>query len=680
MKREICILIVGFLMLSLIILPRPSKAQAVNVLFEMEDPEDDDHGIDDFMYPEDPKFAPGVFDLTYFAVKDDGTNIIFELTFKNLGGNPDGAPHGFSIQLIEIYVNDGTGTATSVIPVSDTETEDSAKVVIQNGWKWAVRANGWARNHGGRYNTHGRWQTGEVFDVSVTANQATGKVQISVPKSIVGSPSESAPWYCTVLVGSDNLGAWRKVAMVEKSLIFIRWLPDPDVARATWQSRVMAAKVEPRPMDILVPEGMTQKSVLLGFNENTGTYARVPAVGPIPGRPYFTIAVTPSSRIIQVGKSAQVSVNVKRFLGYSQTVSLEATGLPSGVSVNFSPTSGTPPFTSTLTISVAKETTSGIYEITVRASDGTISHTAPLKIWVAERVVEITDPVGDDYGPGTYRYPESAYFQGKTGLFDITKFMFFEDAQNYYFAVEFAADRLGGNVWSGEVGFSYQLVEVWVDCKPGGETIPFSREGPRIKIEEAHAWDFGIQITGFYKPHKARRNWVVFAGQYDVITGVLTVSCDLASRTVLASLPKSIVRQYLGDLPTDYKWHAVIISGSQDGFSEYWSWRLALPENEATPAEREWKILGANSAAYAVGVSPNVLDIIVPPGRDQRTVLSGFNTNAFGVEGYTVVPAVPLVAEVEAPVEKPTEIPVLPIIGVIVIVIIVAAVALMKRK
>lgn len=679
MKGKISLILVGLLVFSVANLPKLSKAQGAGVLFEMEDPTDDDHGLGDLMYPENSEFVPGVFDLTYFAVKDDGTNIVFELAFKTLGGNPYSAPNGFSLQLIEIYVNDGTGTATSAIPVSDTETEDSAHVVIENGWRWALRANGWPRGYGGRYNTHGRWDTGETFDISVSANQSTGKISISVPKSVVGSPSESRPWYCTVLTGSDNLGAWRKVILYEKSPQFVRWLPDPRSDVAMWQSKVIGMRVEPRPLDILVPAGKTQSEVLLSFNENTGAYARVPAVGPIPGRPYFTATVSPSSRIIQVGKSAQVSMSVKSFLGYSQTVSLSAQGLPSGINISFSPASGVPPFTSNLTISVASGTAPGVYNVTLSASDGTLSSSTTLKLWVAEKLVEITDPAGDDYGPGTYRYPESSYFQGKPGLFDITKFMFFEDGQNYYFAVQFAADMLGGNVWSGEAGFSYQLVEVWVDCKPGGETVPFSREGPRIKIEQDHAWDFGVQITGFYKPHKATRNWVMFAGEYAVTTGVLTVTCDPASRTIMASLPKSVVSQHLGALPADYKWHAVIISGSQDGFSEYWSWRIALPENEATPAEREWKILGADPRAYAVGVSPNVMDIIVPQGYDQRTVLSKYNTNAFGVEGYTVVPAVPLVSG-EAGPAKPTEIPLLPIIGVVVVVVIIGALVAVKRR
>jgi|GEM_PF-2345828 len=682
MRRFQGLLIVALILASAaVISPGKSTGQTVTTLFEMEDPVDDDHGIDDFMYPEHSRFAPGVFDLTYFAVRDDGTNIIFDLTFRTLGGNPLNGPNGFSLQLIEIYVNDGTGTERSAMPVSDTETEDTAQVRIENGWKWAVRANGWPRGHGGRYNTHGRWATGDVFDVQVSASQATNTVTIKVPKSVVGSPSEAQPWYCTVLIGADNAGAWRKVILYEKSLEFIRWLPDPSPARADWQSRVIGAGVEPRPLDILVPFGLRQKDILLTFNENLGTYAKVLAVGPIPGRPYFTVTVTPSSGIVETGKSVTVSVDVRRFLGYSEQVNLTATGLPQGMSASFSPVSGTPPFTASLTISTSGETPTGVHTLTVTASDGTLTSTAQIKVWVAERVFEITDPEGDDYGPGTYKYPLSSYFQGKQGLFDITKFMFFEDAQNYYFAVTFSADRLGGNVWSGEAGFSYQLVEVWVDCKPGGETVPFSRDGPRIKIEEKNAWDFGLQMTGFYKPHKAKRNWVVFAGELDVVTGVLTVSADLASRTIVGSLPKNVVVQHLGSLPADYTWHAVVISGSQDGFSEYWSWRVAVPEETATEAEREWKILGADSEAYSAGVSPNVLDIVLPPGRDQGRVLSGYNTREMGVGGYAVVPAFALTAPGEGPTEeKPTEFPVLPVVVVVILIVIVAAVAALKRR
>jgi hypothetical protein len=148
----------------------PIGLSGSTLLFEAEDPVDDDHGIGVYMYPENQEFVPGVFDLTYLKVyEDQDNNIVFELTFRNLGGNPWNAPHGFSLQLVEIYVNDGTGTETAPIPVSATDNENTAHVRIENAWKWALRANGWPRDHEGRYNTHGRWDNGDIFDICVSA-------------------------------------------------------------------------------------------------------------------------------------------------------------------------------------------------------------------------------------------------------------------------------------------------------------------------------------------------------------------------------------------------------------------------------------------------------------------------------------------------------------------------------
>lgn len=56
----------------------------VTPVFSMEDPENDDTGDGDYVYPRHPAFEAGVFDLRHFAVFKDGENAFFRITMSNL--------------------------------------------------------------------------------------------------------------------------------------------------------------------------------------------------------------------------------------------------------------------------------------------------------------------------------------------------------------------------------------------------------------------------------------------------------------------------------------------------------------------------------------------------------------------------------------------------------------------
>jgi hypothetical protein len=90
----------------------------------------------------------------------------------------------------------------------------------------------------------------------------------------------------------------------------------------------------------------------------------------VPGVPDFSISVSPTSGSVAQGGSTSVTVSVSSIEGFSETVSLSASGLPSGATASFSPTSGTPSFTSSLTISTASTTLAGIYTITITGTRG----------------------------------------------------------------------------------------------------------------------------------------------------------------------------------------------------------------------------------------------------------------------------------------------------------------------
>jgi hypothetical protein len=99
--------------------------------------------------------------------------------------------------------------------------------------------------------------------------------------------------------------------------------------------------------------------------------------------PDFGLAATPSSQTIVRGGSATYTVSVNPTGGFSGSVNLAATGLPSGATASFTPnpTGGA----STLKIQTTASTKPGGYTLTVTGTSGSLSHTATVTLQVKRK-------------------------------------------------------------------------------------------------------------------------------------------------------------------------------------------------------------------------------------------------------------------------------------------------------
>ena len=88
--------------------------------------------------------------------------------------------------------------------------------------------------------------------------------------------------------------------------------------------------------------------------------------------PDFTIGATPASRTVKRGASTTYAVTITRLNGFSGSVSLSVTGLPSKSTASFSPNPATS--TSTLTVST-KQGQRGTFTLTIRGTSGSLTHT-----------------------------------------------------------------------------------------------------------------------------------------------------------------------------------------------------------------------------------------------------------------------------------------------------------------
>ena len=81
-------------------------------------------------------------------------------------------------------------------------------------------------------------------------------------------------------------------------------------------------------------------------------------------------------------------------------------------------------------------------------------------------IVDITDPSGDDKGPGTYTYPKDNIFI--PGVFDLTAFSVGSDGANLVFTFEVKGPITNG--WNSPAGYSVQTFDVYIDKDPGKGT------------------------------------------------------------------------------------------------------------------------------------------------------------------------------------------------------------------
>ena len=249
--------------------------------------------------------------------------------------------------------------------------------------------------------------------------------------------------------------------------------------------------------------------------------------------------------------------------------------------------------------------------------------------------VTLTDPKGDDDGPGSYVYPTDKVYAA--GAFDLRKFEVVPRGGEVEFRVTVAQridDPWDSKAWGGN-GFSVQMAFIHIDTDriPGsGSTVGLP--GTNVRFAEAEAWDRVVIISPQGPPR--------------VLSEVEAKAPEQRDRVIVPSITRATGRtltavvdvEELGG-PPQPSWGYQVLMQSNEGFPD----KGDLLTRKVNEYEGQHRFGGGTDYDN----DPHVIDILTGRGRgasdeieQQHTLLSRFNreTTAPAPEDLAVVPMI----------------------------------------
>jgi alpha-amylase/alpha-mannosidase (GH57 family) len=199
----------------------------------------------------------------------------------------------------------------------------------------------------------------------------------------------------------------------------------------------------------------------------------------------------------------------------------------------------------------------------------------------------VEDPVGDDFGPGTYTYPTDAVFE--PGVFDATKFSVGIDGSEFVF--RFDLEGPINNPWGSGINLSVQTFDIYIDLDPGAGTgARMLLEGRNAALSSEDGWDLAVWVEGWHqKVFVPDEDGVPREVSGDNIRAIVDPNGSISIRVAGAVLPELGANPdgvWALD-PTSFGWAAAVLS--QEGFPSAGVRRVRDVEAQAD----QWRIGGA---------------------------------------------------------------------------------------
>ncbi len=217
-------------------------------------------------------------------------------------------------------------------------------------------------------------------------------------------------------------------------------------------------------------------------------------------------------------------------------------------------------------------------------------------------ILDVTDPNGDDNGPGNYAYPTDPAFHA--GAFDIQEFQVYDAGSDVIFRLK---TRDLSPTFGSPLGA--QLVDVYVHVPGATTTSTAAANGTTVNrnftIAPAFAWSRLIQVQGFGQRYEDASHATL---------GTVAISANAVSRFITFRVSKSS----LG--PVGPGWGFTVVLTGQDGFSDDQARSFA-----PTPQPFQFGVCATTSSdqhcTFNPGLVPKAMDVITPSDVSQATEL-----------------------------------------------------------
>jgi hypothetical protein len=137
--------------------------------------------------------------------------------------------------------------------------------------------------------------------------------------------------------------------------------------------------------NVAIPVNSTETieaiAVATGFTQSAMGSATYTIQAPPP--PDFSVSVAPASQSVAAGGGTTYTVTVGSLNGFGGVVGLSVSGLPTGATPGFNPSTVTGSGTSTLTVTTTTSTASGTYPLTITGMSGSLTHTTSITLTVS---------------------------------------------------------------------------------------------------------------------------------------------------------------------------------------------------------------------------------------------------------------------------------------------------------
>ncbi len=230
-------------------------------------------------------------------------------------------------------------------------------------------------------------------------------------------------------------------------------------------------------------------------------------------------------------------------------------------------------------------------------------------------VFDVSDPAGDDNGPGNYAYPTSSNFHA--GAFDIRDFQVWDSGSDVTFRVQ--TQDLTPTFGS---PLGAQLVDVYVHEPGASPTSTSAANASRnFQIAQASAWSRLLQVQGFGQRYEDTSGHTV---------GTIAISANRISRYITFRVSKAS----LGGTPAS-GWAFTVVLHGQDGFSSDQARGFA-----PTPQDFLFGVCAATTNDPHCTANPNgvpkATDVLTPSGVSQADELDYTLHNPVALQGVTI--------------------------------------------